>query len=64
MSGAKRFSGQRRDAAPVDKAAIAAAEREVAICTAKLGELARGHPSAKVWRSRLASARKVLDGKA
>ncbi|WP_375429488.1 hypothetical protein [uncultured Sphingomonas sp.] len=63
MSGAKRFSGQRREAAPVDPAAIAAAEREVTICTAKLGELARGHPSTKVWRARLAAARKVLDSR-
>lgn len=64
MSGAKRFSGQRRDAAPADPAAIAAAEREMTICTVKLSELARGHPSVKVWRARLAAARKVLDGNA
>lgn len=63
MSGAKRFSGQRREAAPVNPAVIAAAEREVTICNAKLGELARGHPSVKVWRARLTTARKVLDGK-
>jgi hypothetical protein len=44
VSGAKRFSGQRREAAPVDPAVIAAAEREVTMCSAKLGELARGHP--------------------
>lgn len=64
MNGAKRFSGQRREAAPINPAVITAAEREVTICNAKLSEHARGHPSVKVWRARLAAARKVLDGKA
>jgi hypothetical protein len=64
VSGAKRFSGQRREAVPVDPAVTAVAGREVTTCNAKLGELARGHPSVKVWRARLAVARKVLDGKA
>lgn len=45
---------------PPTPEAIEAARREVAQCEGKLVELAAGHPSAKVWRTRLKAAQAVL----
>jgi len=63
MSKTKGRTGARdraNIAPPPTPEAIDAARREVAQCEGKLVELASGHPSTKVWRTRLKAAQAVL----
>lgn len=52
--------GRANIAPPPTDAQIAAARSEIVKCESWLGELATGHPSAKVWRTRLKAAQAIV----
>ncbi|MFD1952166.1 hypothetical protein ACFSGX_15435 [Sphingomonas arantia] len=53
-------AGRANIAPPPTDAQIAAAQSEIVKCQSWLDELATGHPSTKVWRTRLKAAQAIV----
>lgn len=53
-------TGRANIAPPPTPAQISAARSEIIKCQSWLAELATGHPSAKVWRTRLKAAQAIV----